>query len=227
MKLKYIIESWNFNHLGSEKLQSKKEEAHLQHQQSKTTLLQKLKGQDRPKKFSDEVVLSRKIDPNYLIPDLIRKLYPRMKQEVFLELLLHPGFMDIEIPICYECHVEIDKGVNVTEDINKMVQMERIRKTTHKGTGELKACDLKKRYELTRKSILSRLKGGLGERLLKVNKGGGDNSGNTTKWVFEKKQQESMASKVTGLTPVQSLLRFSGSSTRITPLKGTEILTAR
>jgi len=43
------------------------------------TLLEKLKGYDKQQK-RDEEILTRDVNPNYLIPDLIRKLFPRLNQ---------------------------------------------------------------------------------------------------------------------------------------------------
>lgn len=76
MKLKNIVESWRFNHLGQAK---EVETEHTYKSTHKLTLLEKLKGYDKQQK-KDEEILTRDVNPNYLIPDLIRKLFPKLSQ---------------------------------------------------------------------------------------------------------------------------------------------------
>lgn len=51
------------------------------------------------------------IDKNYRVPDLIRKLMPRLKERKYLECLHNPTFMEIQIEVCQECFIDINKGL--------------------------------------------------------------------------------------------------------------------
>lgn len=44
--------------------------------------------------------LPLEIDKNYKVPDLIRKLLPRIKEKRYLEYLENPTFMELQITVC-------------------------------------------------------------------------------------------------------------------------------
>lgn len=64
------------------------------------------------------------IEQNYLVPDLIRKIFPRMKFKKYKELIENPGFLEFQIDLCEKCHLKIDKAVNIKEDISKLAKFE-------------------------------------------------------------------------------------------------------
>jgi hypothetical protein len=60
------------------------------------------------------------INKNYKVPDLMRKLMPKLKEKRYIELIENPGFMDRTIEVCQNCYIHINKGVNVIEDVGKL-----------------------------------------------------------------------------------------------------------
>ena len=50
------------------------------------------------------------IDKNYHIPELIRKLYPKLKEKKYQEYLSNPTFLEINVSVCQECFILINKG---------------------------------------------------------------------------------------------------------------------
>ncbi|CAD8179106.1 unnamed protein product [Paramecium octaurelia] len=145
--IKNIIESWKFDHMGdNDKLfVTKKQEVLLR----KKTMAEKLD-------VRQDIEL-RQVNQNYLIPALIRKIFPKLKYSQYKELLGNPGFLEMEFNVCYNCHVQIDKGVNVSQDLSKLAKQEMLCPTTYRGIQKLRPEILKERLINTRKEILRKI----------------------------------------------------------------------
>ncbi|CAD8102481.1 unnamed protein product [Paramecium sonneborni] len=145
--IKNIIESWNFDHMGDNDklLVTKKQEILLR----KKTMAEKLD-------VKQDIEL-RQVNQNYLIPSLIRKIFPKLKYAQYQELLGNPGFLEMEFNVCYNCHIQIDKGVNVSQDLSKLAKQEMLCPATYRGIQRLRPEILKERLITTRREILRKI----------------------------------------------------------------------
>ncbi|CAK84187.1 unnamed protein product (macronuclear) [Paramecium tetraurelia] len=181
--IKNIIESWNFDHMGDNDklLITKKKQILLR----KKTMAEKLD-------VRQDVEL-RQVNQNYLIPTLIRKIFPKLKYVQYKELLGNPGFLEMEFSVCYNCHVQIDKGVNVSQDLSKLAKQEMLCPATYRGIQKLRPEVLKDRLITTRREILRKI-ANHGHRI--------DDIAPVSTRIFN----QTNSSRIIGISPIKSMI---------------------
>ncbi|EAR94903.2 hypothetical protein TTHERM_01028860 (macronuclear) [Tetrahymena thermophila SB210] len=154
----HIIKSWQFDHVGEkEKKKEQSEQKYLEEREKLEKmykLLDKLDldvPQDFPK-ITDQDEKRFDVNPNYIIPRVIRNQEPELSEEQYLSLVNNPGFRSRAALICENCCLHIMNSINWKENPSKL-KIKALNDKKYFGVGELKPETIIARYNKTRKQV--------------------------------------------------------------------------
>ncbi|KAL4505143.1 hypothetical protein ABPG72_016210 [Tetrahymena utriculariae] len=154
----HIIKSWQFDHVGEkEKKKEQSEQKYLEEREKLEKmyrLLDKLDldvPQDFPK-INDQDEKRFDVNPNYIIPRVIRNQEPELSEEQYLSLVNNPGFRSRAALICENCCLHIMNSINWKENPSKL-KIKALNDKKYFGVGELKPETIIARYNKTRKQV--------------------------------------------------------------------------
>jgi hypothetical protein len=87
----------------------------------------------------------------YNIPDLLRKIIPRMRLKDYQLLKNQPGFLNTLTIVCEDCYMQCTKSLNFGGDLER--NAEQVKNTKLSGTGHLNPQSLSLSRERTMKNI--------------------------------------------------------------------------